>query len=158
MRTSMHETEHQPTWSCCQWNSVPTLSTRTKTCLNKRQECSHIFCITFRNEPVVLVSFISQFWMVFLKAGPITPELCLSYCHMMTEGTFRVTPLLSCQLVSGDILHSYLLFVFTTEVWTSRKVTPRICHYTVDLIYVFLKCVLAVVILWKRGGIHIFRI
>lgn len=31
---------HHQIWSCCEWNSVPTLSTCTQTCLNKPQESS----------------------------------------------------------------------------------------------------------------------
>lgn len=145
MRTPMHETEHQQTWSCCQWNSVPTLSMYK----NMSQQTPRILLHFF----VLRSEMCQKYWCLSF----LSSEWCFeSYCHMMTEGTFRVTPLLACQLVSGDYFAQLCTLCFYYSVWTSRKVTPRICR--VDLIYVFLNCVLTVEILWKRDGLHILRI
>lgn len=53
----------------------------------------------------------------------------------MTEGTFGATPLLACQLVSGDILYvvtvctRIFLFMIELKCQPAAKKTYRICHY-----------------------------
>lgn len=76
----------------------------------KKQECSHIFLIfsvTFKEEPKVLASCLSSWFLNVEAFGPeatFTPELSLHYSRLMSEGTCRITPLFACQLVSGDII------------------------------------------------------
>lgn len=130
--------QHHETWSCCEWNSVPTLCSHIQTCFNKPWECSHIsffLSVTFRDEPKVLVSFLffqflsDGFVNVYSPVATFTPELYLRYCRMVTEGTFGATPLLACQLVSGDILYSVMYWQLSfrdrTEASTSTKMTSR---------------------------------
>lgn len=88
----------------------------------------------------------------YSPVATITPELCLRYCRLRTEGTFRATPLLACQLVSGDILYSvmyrHLSFYDRTAVSTSGKMISRICQYRFNIC--FLNCLLTVEILGKK--------
>lgn len=109
---------HHQIWSCCEWNSVPTLSTCTQTCLNKV-----LLSAAFKDEPKVLqcppVFSFKQLCWESLQSN-ITLELCC-LCRLMKEETFRATSLLACQLVSGDILYSVVYWHLWNWVLASRE-------------------------------------
>lgn len=55
----------------------------------------------------------------------ITPELQLHYCHLMTEGTLRATPLLTC---------SWLLAIFGTQLCTVIFMIEYNCQPAVQIL------------------------
>ena len=92
MRTPLHETSDAETWCSCEWPSANLLQSHPHSPQN-----TTAFIVVLHSkmsQKYYSVPFYFKCWCFH----------CLHHCGQMTEGTFS-TPLLACQLVSGDFLY-----------------------------------------------------